>query len=127
MERSHMRRTKLSFDKVYCANLPKLAAVVILLAACFPARSMAQQPGQKTFSSPEDASSALVTAAQTNDEKAMVDILGPDGKQIVSSGDEAEDAQSRATFVERYQQMHRLVTDRKSTRLNSSHLGISYA
>ena len=106
-----MRRTKLNFDKVYCANLPKLAAVVILLAACFPARSMAQQPGQKTFSSPEDASNALVTAAQSNDEKMMLDILGADGKQIVSSGDDVEDAQSRANFVQRYQEMHRLVKE----------------
>jgi hypothetical protein len=72
---------------------------------------MAQQPGQKTFSSPEDASNALVTAAQSNDEKAMLDILGPDGKQIVLSGDEAEDAESRANFVRRYQEMHRLVKE----------------
>jgi len=76
---------------------------------------MAQQQGQKTFSSPEDASNALVTAAQSNDEKAMLDILGPDGKQIVSSGDETEDAQSRANFVQRYQQMHRLVKEPDGT------------
>jgi hypothetical protein len=112
-----MRRTKLNFDKFYWAHLPKLAAVAILLTACFPARSMAQQPGQKTFSSPEDASNALVTAAQSNDEKAMLDILGPDGKQIVASGDDAEDAQSRANFVQRYQQMHRLVKEPDGTTL----------
>ena len=68
MEKSYMRRTKLNFDKFQWANLPILAAV--LLTACFPIRSMAQQPGQKTFSSPEDASNALVTAAQSNDAKA---------------------------------------------------------
>jgi hypothetical protein len=110
-----MRRTKLNFDKFYWANLAKLAAVAILLTACFPTRSMAQQPGQKTFSSPEDASNALVTAAQNNDEKTMLDILGPNGKQIVSSGDDAEDAQSRASFVSRYQQMHRLVKEPDGT------------
>jgi hypothetical protein len=72
---------------------------------------MAQQPGQKTFSSPQDATNALVTAAQSSDEKAMLDILGPDGKQIVSSGDEAEDTESPANFVQKYQQMHRLVKE----------------
>src|ERR1039458_5240530 len=113
MEKSHMRRTKLNFDKFYGANLPVLAAVAILLAGCFPTRSMAQQPGQKTFSSPQDASNALVTAAQSNDEKTLLNILGPDGKQIVSSGDEAEDAESRASFVQRYQQMHRLVREQE--------------
>jgi hypothetical protein len=72
---------------------------------------MAQQPGQKIFSSPEEASNAIVTAVQSNDEKAMLDILGPDGKQIVSSGDETEDAHSRVDFVQRYQEMHRLVKE----------------
>ena len=110
-----MRRTKLNFDKFHWASLPALAAVAILFAVCFPIGSMAQQPGQKTFSSPEDASNALVTATQNNDEKAMLEILGPDGKQIVSSGDEAEDAESRANFVKRYQEMHRLVQEADRT------------
>ena len=112
---SHMRRTKLNFNKFHWANLPIIVAVAILVTVCFPTRSMAQQPGQKTFSSAEHASNALVTAAQNNDEKAMLDILGPEGKQIVSSGDETEDAQSRANFVQRYQEMHRLVKEPDGT------------
>ncbi|MGD0793790.1 MAG: DUF2950 domain-containing protein [Terriglobales bacterium] len=112
---SHMRRTTLNFDKFHWANLPKIAAVALLLTVCVPTRSMAQQPGQKTFSSAEHASNALVTAAQNNDEKAMLDILGPDGKQIVSSGDETEDANSRANFVQRYREMHRLVKEPDGT------------
>src|ERR1035437_8486044 len=115
MERSHMRRTTLNFDKIDWANLSKLVAFAILLTVWFPTRSVAQQTGQKTFSSPEDASHALVTAAQGNDEKTMLDILGPDGKQIVSSGDETEDATSRANFVEKYQEMHRLVKEPDGT------------
>ena len=110
-----MRRTKLNFDTFHWANLGELVAVAILLTGFFPARSTAQQPGQKTFRSAEDASNALVTASQNNDEKAMLDILGPDGKQVVSSGDDAEDAQNRANFVQRYQQMHRLVKEPDGT------------
>jgi hypothetical protein len=110
-----MWRTKLNFDKFHWGNVPKVAAVSILLTVCFATRSMAQQPGQKTFASPEDASNALVAAAQSNDEKAMLAILGPDGKRIVSSGDENEDAQSRANFVQRYQEMHRLVKEPDGT------------
>ena len=106
-----MRRTMLNFDKSHGANLPILVAALIISTACFSNRSMAQQTGQKTFSSPDDASSALATAAQSNDEKVLLDILGPDGKNIVSSGDEAEDAQSRADFVLKYQQMHRLAKE----------------
>ncbi len=51
----------------------------------------------------------------SNDEKAMLQILGPDGKRIVSSGDETEDAESRANFVWKYQQMHRLFREPDGT------------
>ncbi|MGO8983731.1 MAG: DUF2950 domain-containing protein [Terriglobales bacterium] len=111
----NMRRMKLNFNQGHHANLPKLALAAIILAACFPASVVAQQHGQKTFLSAEDATNALVTATKNNDEKALLEILGPDGKQIVSSGDEAEDAQSRANFVERYQQMHRLMKEPDGT------------
>jgi hypothetical protein len=122
-----MRRAKLNFDRNFdlnfdlnfdrfdWANLPKAAAVAIVLTVGLCGGVMAQQPGQKTFSSAEDASQALVTAAQNNDEKTMLDILGAEGKQIVSSGDDAEDAENRANFVEKYQEMHRLVKEADGT------------
>src|SRR6201984_2004076 len=110
-----MRRRKLNFDKFDWTNLLEMAAVGVLLAGGFPVRSVGQQQGQKTFSSPEQRSNALVAAAQGNDKKAMLEILGPDGKQIVSSGDETEDAQNRANFVQRYQEMHRLVKEPDGT------------
>jgi hypothetical protein len=108
-----MRRAKLNLGG-FC-NLPELVAVAILLMVCFPARTMAQQYGQKTFSSPEQASDALVAALDRNDEKALVDILGADGKQVVSSGDEVEDAHSRANFVQKYREMHRLMNEPDGT------------
>ena len=115
METSHMRRTKLSSDRFDWASRTKIALVATLLTLWFSTRSAAQQPGEKTFSSAEEATNALVTAAQANDEKVMLDILGPDGKQIVSSGDETEDANSRANFVKRYEEMHRLVKEPDGT------------
>jgi Protein of unknown function (DUF2950) len=110
-----MGRTKLSFGKFHWANFPELAAVAIVFTGCFPASSIAQQQGQKTFSSPDEASNAFVNAAQNNDEKGLRNILGPEGKQIVSSGDETEDAQNRANFVARYQEMHRLMKEPDGT------------
>ncbi|MFY9689750.1 MAG: DUF2950 domain-containing protein [Candidatus Acidiferrales bacterium] len=110
-----MRRAKLNFGKFHSTNLMALAGVAILLAAWFPVASRAQQSGERTFSSPEAASKALVEAAQNNDETAMLAILGPDGKQIVSSGDATEDAQNRANFVQKYQQMHRLMKEPDGT------------
>jgi len=110
-----MRRTKLNFNTSHLGDLLQITALTLLLSGCVPARSTAQQKGQKTFSSPEEASQALVVAAQSNDEKAMLEILGPDGKQIVSSGDETQDAENRANFVKRYQQMHRFVKEPDGT------------
>jgi hypothetical protein len=110
-----MRRIKLNFDQSHWARVSKLAAVAILLTGSVPSRSLAQQVGQKTFASPEDASKAFVMAAQSNDEKALLEILGPNGKQIVYSGDETEDANSRSNFVKRYEEMHRLVKEPDGT------------
>jgi hypothetical protein len=105
----------LNVEKFHGPNLPALAAVAVLLMVCFPARSIAQQRGQKTFSSPEEASHALLTAMQSNDERTLLEIFGPDGKRIVSSGDETEDADGRANFVRKYQQCHRLVREPDGT------------
>jgi Protein of unknown function (DUF2950) len=106
-----MRVGNMGMEAVGCGNFLKSAATAVLLAGFLAAPSLGQQAGQKTFASPEEASKALYAAAKSNDEKAMLDLLGPDGKEIVSSGDEAEDAQSRAEFVKRYEEMNRLVKE----------------
>jgi hypothetical protein len=105
-----MRRTKLSLGMLHLLNLAKISALAVLLMGCAPTGS-AQQKGQKTFSSPEDAGAALAAAAQANDEKAMLEILGPEGKEVVSSGDATEDAENHANFAKKYQEMHRFVKE----------------
>lgn len=109
-----MRRMKLNYRQIHWNILSKSAAA-LLVTGCFTGSSLAQQVGPKAFSSPEDASSALVAAMQSNNEKAILEILGPEGKQIVYSGDEIEDANGRANFVKRYQEMHRLVKEPDGT------------
>jgi hypothetical protein len=113
MEKSHMRRAMLNFERSNWASLAGMAVMVLM--GCLVSPAEAQQPGQKTFSSAAGASEALVAAARSNDEKAMLSILGADGKEIVSSGDQAEDAEARANFVEKYQEMHRLVKEPDGT------------
>ena len=104
-----MWRTK--FGKFHSASLGGTAVAAILLSAYLPNGCMAQEHGERTFSSAEEAGSALFAAAERNDEKSILEILGPDAKEIVSSGDEVEDAQSRANFVRRYREMHRVVKE----------------
>jgi hypothetical protein len=110
-----MRRTNLNIDKWHAATVREFAALTIFLAGCFPAIGLAQQPGQKTFQSAEEASSSLVAAMQSKNEKALLEFLGPDGKEIISSGDEIEDLHTRANFVQRYIEMHRLVNEPDGT------------
>jgi hypothetical protein len=102
---------KPNFEKLTSACFLKLVTLAMLLVACSPAGSAAEQKGQKTFSSPEEASAALAAAAKNNDEKAILEILGPDGKQIASSGDPTEDAENRTNFARRYEQMHRFAKE----------------
>ncbi len=61
----------------------------------------AQQPAEKTFATPKEASQALVDAAAQNDTAALMKLFGPQGTDIVQSGDTAEDTASRANFVRR--------------------------
>ena len=110
-----MRRMKMNYEQTCWATVLKLAAPALLLMSSFAGGALAQQQEAKAFSSPEDASAAVFAAAQNNDEKAMLEILGPEGKQIVHSGDDTEDANSRANFVKRYQEMHRLVKEPDGT------------
>ena len=106
-----MRQTKLKGKRNGWSDLLKITALAALLFAGFAVDSTAQQKGQKTFSSPEEASKAAVAALQNNDEKALLEILGPDARQIVSSGDPVEDAESHANFVRKYEQMHRFLKE----------------
>jgi hypothetical protein len=115
LERSPMLRKILNFDKFRCPCLPKIGAVALLLMACLAASSVAHEKGHKTFASSEEASHALLTAIQSNKEKAILNVLGQDARQIVSSGDEVEDEQDRENFVQKYEQLHRLVKEPDGT------------
>jgi Protein of unknown function (DUF2950) len=97
-----MRSTTTSW-KLRIATLA-WALPLVLLAV----RGIAQEP-QETFSTPGQAVKALITALETNDNTALLAILGPDGKEVVSSGDEVADKAEKARFVERYKAQHALV------------------
>ena len=66
---------------------------------------------QKTFPSAVEAGQSLASALQSNDQDALIKILGEGAKDILSSGDPVEDKEDRELFVQKYQKMHRLVTE----------------
>jgi hypothetical protein len=102
-----MYATKCGFEKGPLRRSTAGAALVVsaLLAAASVKPCLAG-PSQTGFSSPNDASLALVSAAQEHDERAVIKILGG-GSGLIRSDDTAEDALEREHFVEKYQEMHR--------------------
>ena len=99
---------KLQFPRLLLATLS-----VLSMLAFSSQITLAQQPDQQVFHSPEDAGAALFAAAQQTDNRALLEILGPAGKDLVSSGDPAEDRNNRDRFVEKYKQMHRVARERE--------------
>jgi hypothetical protein len=74
-------------------------------------RSAEVPAGQKTFSSAVEASEALVAALKNDDQQSLLKVLGPSSEDILSSGDPTEDKDNRERFLQKYQQMHRLITE----------------
>ena len=68
----------------------------------------ADPPGQKSFDSLDDAVNALVGAFRSGDRKALVQVLGPKGVPVVSSGDIVADREAYQRFVAAYDRAHRL-------------------
>jgi len=87
-----------------------------LLVTGYVGCSLAEQPRQESFSSPEEASAALFTAVRNQDEAALARILGA-GSELLGSGDAALDKADRARFVQKYQEMHRLARETHGERL----------
>ena len=106
-----------SLQKVRWWTVVKLAPVALFLLWTFGFTwvLLAEPPGYGTFSSPAQASRALFLAAQAGDETALLEIFGPDGKEIISSGDPVEDKNSRDQFVQKYVEMNRLVEEPDGT------------
>ena len=55
--------------------------------------------GPRTFLTPQEAVQAIIDAAEHNDTAALLQLFGPQGKDIVESGDPAEDKDLRAEFA----------------------------
>jgi hypothetical protein len=117
MERNIMLHLTSIFVQPERRNFVRFAVSVLfaLTLGCSSAPLFAQEAGQRTFSSAEDASRALFAAMQGVDEQAPLSILGPAGKDVLSSGDPEEDSNARIGFVVKYQEMHRFVSEANGT------------
>lgn len=77
------------------------------IAATLPAPPAADaRSQQQTFDSPERAVDAIVAAARSGRAASLLEILGPQGKKLVISGDPVADRQGRSRFVAAYGKKH---------------------
>src|SRR5262245_18742146 len=88
--------------------------MVALLVVCSSQFTFAQQAQPKTFDSAGKAAQALYEAVRNNDDQSVRAILGA-GPELASSGNDTTDKLERQQFVEKYQEMHRLVREPDGT------------
>jgi hypothetical protein len=68
-----------------------------------------QKPAsQKTYAAPEDAVKDLMAAVKAGDQKALLAILGPEAKPLLSSGDKVADRESGERFLKAYEEGNKL-------------------
>jgi Protein of unknown function (DUF2950) len=84
------------------------AAALFSIWACGNhAQPSATQAAPENFASPDAAGKALFDAAKSGSQESVVTIFGTGSKDLISSGDAAEDKASLAGFAQAYQVMKR--------------------
>ena len=87
-----------------------IIAAVMMVAGCYQL-VFATDAIQKSFKSPEEAVRALGDAVKRNDTKELLTIFGPEGKELISSGDKVADETGRERFAQAYEEMNKLVSE----------------
>ncbi|MDE2181016.1 MAG: DUF2950 domain-containing protein [candidate division NC10 bacterium] len=86
-----------------------IAVIAILLhGAAGSHEAVAAGPQWQSFASPSEAVQALVAAVKAGDVDALAAILGPEARDLISSGDPVADKEGRARFVRAYEQSNKL-------------------
>ena len=89
-----------------------LATLVLLTAiACSSQGAAALAAGivQQQFASPAEAAAALADAAGSNSAAKLLAVLGPEGRQLVFSGDKVADQRGRQQFAKAYGEANHIV------------------
>jgi hypothetical protein len=86
-------------------------------AGVFAVIAVSAAQAQQAYRTPDEAINTLVTAVKANDAKGILTVLGRDGSDIISSGDDVADEAARKRFVEAFDAKHQvdLEGDSKAT------------
>ena len=93
--------------------------LAVMTCTCRP-MAFAQEPGEKTFASPQDAGKALYEAVKADDKPAMLAVLGQSASGVITSGDPVQDKNNGDIFVKRFEQMNRWEKEVAATRFSTS-------
>ena len=66
---------------------------------------------QQAFPTPDEAASALAAAVKSGARRDMLRVLGSDGEDIISSGDDVSDKESRERFTTAYDAKHSIKSE----------------
>ena len=72
---------------------------------------------QQSFNSPDEAAAALASAVKSGIRQDIIKVLGPDGEDIIASGDETADKTERDMFTTAYDAKHSVKVDGKKATL----------
>lgn len=75
---------------------------------------VAATPSVRSFDNPQQAADALIAAAEKFDELALAQIFGPEGDDIVLTGEYAQDRRHAANFVAEAREKNSVSVDPKS-------------
>ncbi len=77
------------------------ATTLVMIASVLALSACARKP--QNFETPEAAVQALIEAAKSDNDGALIKVLGKDGKPLVDSGDAVADKNARERFLEQYE------------------------
>ncbi|MGA3318099.1 MAG: DUF2950 domain-containing protein [Candidatus Korobacteraceae bacterium] len=83
------------------------AAMLFSIWACNQKEQPPAQASPKTFASPDDAGKGLFEAAKSGNQETVLALFGPGTKEVIYTGNAAEDRASLDGFVQAYQVMNR--------------------
>ena len=96
-------------------------AFVCLLAAVAAAQTAPKKPAGaaakvRTFATPQRAADALIDAAEKFDIAALEEIFGPDGRDIIQTGEAVRDREQATAFAAQAREKKTVSVDRRTAR-----------
>jgi hypothetical protein len=91
-------------------NVSRLSRVMFaMLFIGVASYTWAEDAAVKTFPTYREAAAAFIAAVRANDDDAMKQILGAQERELLRSGDDAQDEKARLAFLKRYDEAHSFI------------------